>query len=65
MSGKFTLDKTDFKQIGIKILMGVVAVAIPVIISNLSSINFGTYQPVVTMIIFILQYIGQRFLQGT
>lgn len=63
-SNQGALNKEDYKQILIKAVMATVAAAIPVLTAQLGLANFGSYQPAVSVVIFLLGYVGQRLNQG-
>jgi hypothetical protein len=63
-SKKWSLNREDGKQIAIKLVMLVVALAIPLVLEEVQRIDFGNYQYVGTVIIFLLTYGGQRLGKG-
>lgn len=63
-SEKGTLNKEDYKQLLIKAVMASVAAGLPVLADQLRLVDFGQYQPLVTVGIFMLAYLGQRLAQG-
>jgi len=59
-----TLNTTDYKQLGIKLIMIVAALALPAIAEELKLVDFKQYQSIATGIIFMLSYAGQRLAIG-
>ena len=63
-SNQGELNKTDWKQIGIKAAMMAGAVVLPFLAEQLRLVDFGQYQSMVAGIIFMLIYAGNRLNQG-